>query len=301
MDNKDILIIGAGISGLTAAIYLQRAGRHVVVFEKSIPGGQIVSAAKVDNFPGNPGMNGADFAMRLYQQAMDLGAEFVNEEVIKIERADGELTVYTAGRSFRGSALIIATGAEHRRTGLPKEEDLIGKGVAFCASCDGAFYKDKTVAVYGGGNTALGDAEFLSRIASRVYLIHRRDGFKADRILTDMIRDIPNIIPVMDTTVVGLKGGDRLEALEVMDNKTGEIRDIPTDGLFVAIGMKPDTELYRGIVELDGNGYIVASDDTRTSVPNIYAAGDCRTKLIRQLTTASADGTTAAILASREN
>lgn len=298
MDERDILIVGAGTAGLTAAIYVQRAGRHAVIYEKSAPGGQIVTANEIQNYPGFVSVNGADFAYRLYEQAAGLGAEFISEEVLEIIPEKNSVTVRTAGGSRTGRALIYAAGASHRKLGLPEEEKLIGKGISFCANCDGAFFRNKRVAVNGGGNTALDDAIYLSRMASEVYLIHRRKEYRAEEALQKQIAEAPNIHPILDTVITGLKETDgHLSGLHLQNKESGEETELSADGLFLAIGMKPETNLLRGIVDLDEAGYIRAGEDTCTNVPNIFAAGDVRAKKIRQLTTAAADGTAAAIQA----
>lgn len=298
MNERDILIVGAGTAGLTAAIYVQRAGRHAVLFEKSAPGGQIVTANEIQNYPGFVSVNGADFAYRLYDQAVRLGAEFLSEEVLEIIPADHSVTVRTPAGTRTGRALIYAAGASHRRLGLPEEEKLIGKGISFCANCDGAFFRDKRVAVNGGGNTALDDAVYLSRMASEVYLIHRRKEYRAEEALQKQIAEIGNIHPILDTVITGLKENDgHLSGLRLQNKDSGEETELAAEGLFLAIGMKPETGLLKGIVKLDDAGYIIASEDTKTDVPNIFAAGDVRKKQVRQLTTAAADGTAAAIQA----
>lgn len=298
MDTRDILIVGAGTAGLTAAIYVQRAGRHAVIYEKSAPGGQIVTANEIQNYPGFMSVNGADFAYRLYEQAAGLGAEFLSEEVLEIVPSEDSVTVKTANGTRTGCALIYAAGASHRKLGLPEEDRLIGRGISFCANCDGAFFRDKKVAVNGGGNTALDDAIYLSRMASEVYLIHRRKEYRAEEALQKQLAEIKNIHPILDTLITGLEETDgSLSGLHLKNKETEAETELPVDGLFLAIGMKPETGLLKGIVQLDEAGYIIASEDTRTNVPNIFAAGDVRQKQIRQLTTAAADGTAAAIQA----
>ena len=252
MDERDILIVGAGTAGLTAAIYVQRAGRHAVIYEKSAPGGQIVTANEIQNYPGFVSVNGADFAYRLYEQAAGLGAEFISEEVLEIIPEKNSVTVRTAGGSRTGRALIYAAGASHRKLGLTEEEKLIGKGISFCANCDGAFFRNKRVAVNGGGNTALDDAIYLSRMASEVYLIHRRKEYRAEEALQKQIAEVPNIHPVLDTVITGLKETDgHLSGLHLQNKESGEETELSADGLFLAIGMKPETNLLRGIVDLD--------------------------------------------------
>jgi thioredoxin reductase (NADPH) len=300
MSNQDILIIGAGTAGLTAAIYVQRAGRHAVIYEKAAPGGQIITANEIQNYPGFLSVNGADFAYKLYEQASSLGAEFIFDSVLEIiPGKDAEnVTIRTSHGTRTGRALIYAAGASHRRLSLPEEDKLIGKGISFCANCDGAFFKDKITAVNGGGNTALDDALYLSHVARKVYLIHRRQGYRAEQALVKQVAETPNIHPVLDTVITSLKSTDgHLSGLTLKNTVTGAETSLAADGLFLAIGMKPETDLLRGIVDLNPSGYVIASEDTRTNIANIFAAGDVRAKQVRQLTTAAADGTAAAIQA----
>ena len=298
MSANDILIVGAGTAGLTAAIYVQRAGRHAVLFEKGAPGGQIVTANEIQNYPGYSSINGADFAYKLYEQATSLGAEFINGEVLKITPEKDAVTIQTARGTYSGNALIYAAGASHRRLGLANEEKLIGRGISFCANCDGAFFKGKTVAVNGGGNTALDDALYLSRVAKEVYLIHRRKEYRAEQPLQDAVMQTANIHPILDTTITALhETSGHLAAITLHNLVTQQDTELAVDGLFLAVGMKPETALLSGIVDLNEAGYILAGEDTRTSVNNIFAAGDVRNKTVRQLTTAAADGTAAAIAA----
>lgn len=298
MSANDILIVGAGTAGLTAAIYVQRAGRHAVLFEKGAPGGQIVTANEIQNYPGYSSINGADFAYKLYEQATSLGAEFINGEVLKITPEKDAVTIQTASGTYTSRALIYAAGASHRRLGLANEEKLIGRGISFCANCDGAFFKGKTVAVNGGGNTALDDALYLSRVAKEVYLIHRRKEYRAEQPLQKAVAETANIHPILDTTITALhETSGHLSAITLHNLVTQQDTELAVDGLFLAVGMKPETALLSGIVDLNDAGYILAGEDTRTSVNNIFAAGDVRNKTVRQLTTAAADGTAAAIAA----
>ena len=298
MNANDILIVGAGTAGLTAAIYVQRAGRHAVLFEKGAPGGQIVTANEIQNYPGYSSINGADFAYKLYEQATSLGAEFISSEVLRITPEKGAITIQTASGTWTGKALIYAAGASHRRLGLANEEKLIGRGISFCANCDGAFFKGKTVAVNGGGNTALDDALYLSRVAKEVYLIHHRKEYRAEQPLQKAVAETANIHPILDTTITELHEADgHLTSITLHNQLAQQESDLAVDGLFLAVGMKPETTLLSGIVDLNNAGYILAGEDTRTSVNNIFAAGDVRNKTVRQLTTAAADGTAAAIAA----
>ncbi len=294
----DIIIIGAGTAGMTAAIYAGRAGRSVKIMEQTMHGGQIINTSHVENFPGFDNIAGFEFATALYEQAVKFGAEFVYEKVTGIE-LDGDIKrVLTANGHYDARAVIIAGGARPRPIGVAGEEKFVGRGISFCATCDGAFYKNKTAAVIGGGNTALDDAIVLSQLAKKVYLIHRRQEFRAEKQLVEKVHKPDNIEFILDTVVTGVKGTQRLEALELENKITGEKTELAVDGVFVAIGQMPENDIFKNVVEVDAAGYIVAGEDCRTSCPGIFAAGDGRTKKVRQLTTAAADGTVAALAAS---
>lgn len=295
----DIIIIGAGTAGLSAAVYAQRAGKKALVLEGASYGGQIINTLDIENYPGIQHISGFDFATSLYQQAQDLGAEIRFDQVTGIDVDGDEKIVHTQGGDLRAKAVILATGVKRRKLGLPKEDALTGKGVSYCATCDGAFFRGKDVAVNGGGNTALEDAQFLTRMAKKVYLIHRRDAFRADPAEVEKIQGKENLELVMNSTVTDLIPGDdgKLAAIETTDKNTKEKRTIPVAGLFVAIGQAPSNEIFRNTVQLDPQGYIIAGEDCRTSCPGIFAAGDCRTKKVRQLTTAAGDGAVAALAA----
>ena len=289
----DIIIVGAGIAGMTAAIYGRRASKSVLVLEGASYGGQIINTASVENYPAAPHISGFDLASEIYNQAKSLGAEFKFEKVLKIKDGGTEKSVVTKKNSYSGKTVIIATGSENRRLGLENEKTLIGKGISYCATCDGAFYKDKTVAVVGGGNTALEDALYLSDIAQKVYLIHRRNTFRGEESTVEILRKKENVTFVYNSVVKKLNAGKRLESIEI-ENKNGNTETIAVNGLFVAIGRIPVNSEFSDLVELDGIGYIAASEDCRTNIPGIFAAGDNRTKEIRQLVTAAADGAVAA-------
>ena len=292
----DIIIIGGGTAGMTAAVYAGRAGRRVKVLEQTIHGGQIINTSHVENFPGFDNIAGFEFATALYDQAVKFGAEFVYEKVTGIEVEGDIKRVLTANGHYDAKAVIIATGARPRPIGVAGEEKFVGRGISFCATCDGAFYKGKTVAV--GGNTALDDAVVLSQLAEKVYLIHRRQEFRAEKQLVEKVHKPDNIEFILDTVVSGIKGDKRLEALELQNKVTGEKTELAVDGVFVAIGQMPENDVFKNVVEVDHAGYIVAGEDCYTSCPGIFAAGDGRTKKVRQLTTAAADGTIAALAAS---
>ena len=292
----DIIIIGGGPAGLTAALYALRAEKKVLVLEGSGFGGQIVYTQKVENFPGTLSMSGAEFADKLVEQVLAIGGEVEFEKVVSIK--DGEnKTVITDSGEYTAKSIIIATGVKNRPLGIDGEKELIGRGISFCAVCDGAFYKGKTVAVIGGGNTAVEDAIYLSALAEKVYLVHRRQEFRAEPRLIKELKEKENIELVLDSTVSALLKEEKLNGIEVTNKVTLEKREISVDGVFVAIGQVPQNKIFEGIVALDEYGYIIAGEDCKTSAEGIFAAGDCRTKSVRQLTTAVSDGTVAAIAA----
>ena len=292
----DIIIIGAGTAGLSAAIYALRAGKSVLLMEQLTYGGQIINTPEVENYPGIKSISGFDFAQGLYEQAEALGAELKYEQVTGIE--NGEVKkVKTSGGEYECKAIILATGAKNRPLGLDKETEFIGSGISYCATCDGAFFKGRVVAVNGGGNTALEDALFLSNYCKKVYLIHRRDEFRGEAKQVDKLKERENIEFVLNSTITELLGEDELKGVRVHDKVSGEDKDIELDGLFIAIGQMPENAAFAPLIELDKGGYIVAGEDCRTNVDGIYAAGDCRTKTVRQLTTAAADGAVAALAA----
>ena len=296
----DIIVIGGGTAGLTAALYASRAGKSVTLFEKESTGGQIVYSPKVENYPGLPGISGADYAAALTRQAESFGVTIEYAEVLGVEQTEAGYVVRSDAGSVTGHALILAVGTSHRKLGLEKEDDLVGCGVSYCAVCDGAFYRDAHVAVLGGGSTALTDALFLSGICSRVTLIHRRDTFRGEDALVARLREKSNVEFLLSSTVTGLQDADGvLTGITVRKLSTGEEQLLPVEGLFIAIGQLPQTELYRGFVELDDAGYIQAGEDCLTSQEGVFAAGDCRTKAVRQLTTASGDGAVAGLAACR--
>ncbi len=293
----DIVIIGGGTAGLTAAIYGARAGKAVTLFEGNIYGGQIVSSPHVENYPGIKKISGADFSFALYEQAADLGVSFINDKVTGIKEKGTGKIVTTASEAFECKAVIIATGAKNRTLGLEKEEQLIGRGVSYCATCDGAFFKNQTVAVVGGGNTALEDASFLAEYCERVYLIHRRDRFRGEQKTVDMLYSKPNVKIITDVVVTRLVGNEKLEAIEVANVKTDQAQNISVSGVFIAIGQIPQNEHFSELINLDSGGYVIAGEDCRTNVAGVFVAGDCRTKGVRQLSTAASDGTVSALAA----
>ncbi len=297
MDKTDIAIIGAGTAGMSAAIYAKRAGKNVIMFEGYMPGGQIVVTPEVDNYPALGKVSGYDFAMGLYNQATELGTEMISAEVKKVTRKNGGFLIEYDGGELEAKALIIATGAKNRKLGVEKEEKLTGYGVSYCATCDGAFFRGKTVAVIGGGNTAFEDAEVLASMCAKVYLVHRREGFRAEPEKVEKVRNMQNVEFILNAKVVALSGEDKVSGITLEDTRTGEKRELPLDGVFVAVGQTPSTDIFEGLVQRDKAGYIIAGEDC-IAADGIYAAGDCRTKKVRQLITAAADGSVAALAAS---
>jgi len=290
----DIIIIGAGPAGLTSAIYGRRANKKVLVLEAKTYGGQIINTLDIENYPVEEHISGFDFATKLYNQAKNLGAEILFEKVVDINDLDSEKEVVTTKNTYKAKAVIIATGSENRKLGLSKEDELVGKGISYCATCDGNFYKKKTVAVVGGGNTALEDALYLADIAEKVYLIHRRDEFRGEESTVKLLKEKNNIEFVYNSTVTKLNASDRLESIEVT-NKDGSVRTIEVSGLFVAIGRIPENENFAKLVNTDSAGYIIASENCHTNVEGIFVAGDNRVKEVRQLVTATSDGAIAAV------
>lgn len=293
----DIIIVGAGTAGLSAAIYGLRAGKSVLVLEQASYGGQIINTPEIENYPAIQKISGFEFATNLYNQAKNLGAEFAFEKVEGIEDKGQFKEVKTKDKSYEGKTVILATGAKNRSLGVEKEEELVGKGISYCATCDGMFYRGKVVAVNGGGNTAVEDATFLSDYVQKVYVIHRRDEFRADKAEVDRLVAKPNVELVLNSTVKRLEIDASGLTGVVVANKDGEERTLKVDGLFVAIGQAPDNQAFSELVELDGKGYISAGESTLTKTPGIFTAGDCRTKAIRQLATAASDGAVAGLAA----
>ena len=287
----DIIVIGAGIAGLTAAIYSKRAGKNVLVLESRTYGGQIVNTPSIENYPAAMGISGFEFATKIYEQTITLGAEIKFENVMSI--TDGKIkTVHTNQNDYQSPVVIIATGSKNRQLGLPNEEKLIGKGISYCATCDGAFFKNKVVAVIGGGNTAVEDALYLAGVAQKVYVIHRRNQFSAESVMVEQLQKQPNVEFIFDAQVTELIGEQKLSAINI--NTNNQARIINIDGLFVAVGRVPENEKFANVVTLDQHGYIIAGENCETSTPGIFTAGDCRTKEIRQLVTAAGDGAVAA-------
>lgn len=290
----DVIIIGAGPAGLSAAVYAKRAGFTTLVLDKSpVSGGQVLSTYEVDNYLGIPGVTGMELGEKFKNHAVSAGTEFVCAQVLSVD-AEGETkVVHTDKEDYEASAVIFAVGAHHAKLGVKGEEELTGMGVSYCATCDGAFFKNRKVAVVGGGDVAIEDAIFLARGCEKVYVIHRRDTFRAAHSLVDRAREMPNIEFIIDTTVTEICGEDMVEKLVLSNVKTKEQTELEVNGIFIAVGIVPDTELLQGVVRMDEKGYILSDELGNTSVSGIFTAGDCKKKRLRQIITAVADGANA--------
>lgn len=304
----DLVIIGSGPAGLSAAVYAKRAGLDTLVLEKSnMSGGQVLTTYEVDNYLGLPGVNGFDLGMKFREHADNMEIPFMVAEVERVEapghikaaelvssatRAAGHRIITNKGE-VEARTVLIATGANHARLGVPGETELSGKGVSYCATCDGAFFRNRTVAVVGGGDVAVEDAVFLARTSKKVFLIHRRDELRAARILQESVKQLPNVEILWDSVVEEIQGKEHVEGLLLRNLKSGERRSLEADGVFIAVGIHPNTEIFREVVDCDEKGYIAAGEDGQTSVPGIFAAGDVRTKPLRQIITAVSDGANA--------
>lgn len=303
----DLVIIGSGPAGLSAAVYARRAGFHTLVLEKStMSGGQVLTTYEVDNYLGLPGINGFDLGMKFREHADRMGVEFAEAEVVEVDGHDeAELLASEAGKKkhahrivtdkevYDAKAVLIATGANHSKLGVPGEEEFAGMGVSYCATCDGAFFRNRTVVVVGGGDVAVEDAIFLARTSKKVYLVHRRDELRAAKILQENLTALPNVEILWDTVVEAITGEEQVQSVKIKNVSTGEKRELETDGVFIAVGIHPNTEIFDGVVECDAKGYIVAGEDGVTTVPGIFVAGDVRTKPLRQIITAVSDGANA--------
>ena len=292
----DLIVIGGGPAGLTAALYARRANKTVLVIEKGSFGGQITYSPKVENIPGFTEITGNEFGEKMVEQVLAQEADVECAEVLEIK--DGVYkTVVTDSGDFTAKAIVIATGAKHRLLGLPGEEKYIGEGISFCAVCDGAFYEGKEVAVIGGGNSALQEAILLADLAKKVTVVQNLDFLTGEKKLQDKLATKSNVEVILGTVVDGFIGGDSLEGIRIRKEADGTVRDLMVDGVFVAIGLVPQNEVFAGLVPLDGRGYIISGEDCLTGTAGVFAAGDCRTKAIRQVTTAVADGAVAALAA----
>lgn len=290
----DIAIVGSGAAGMTSALYALRAKKSVLLLEKLTPGGQILNTHKIDNFPAAPGISGLDFAKTLKRQVTSFGGEFAIANVVKITTNGQTFQVQTDDEDVapKSKALILAPGSTERKLGLTNEQEYLGRGVSYCATCDGSFYKDKIVAVYGAGNTALYSVLYLSNLAKKVYLVNHGARYRADQSLVEKIKTLENVEILEHAEITALTGTHKLESVTLNDAQT-----LPLDGLFISIGRVPDNAFLDGFVELDAQGYIKSNESCRTSREGVFCAGDCRHKLINQLTTAVADGAVAATAA----
>ena len=287
----DMIVIGGGPGGYTAALYAARAGLNVLVLERLSAGGQMAQTHVIDNYPGFPeGIDGWDLAEKMLQQAERFGAKTEYAEVLSVDLLAQPKRISSSEGEFLAKTLVIATGAGPRPLGLPQEEALVGRGVGYCAACDGMFYKGKTVMVVGGGNSAAADALLLSRVAKKVYLVHRRDTLRATKVYHQPLMEAENVEFLWNSAAVALEHGQKLSGVRVKNLVSGEEKLVEVDGLFVSIGRKPATDLVAGQLALDENGYIIAGEDTVTSIPGVYAVGDVRQKQLRQIVTAVADG-----------
>ena len=291
----DIIIIGAGPAGMTAAIYASQARKKILILEKSVYGGQIVNADKVKNYPGFEEISGYEYANKLYNQVKTFNPDFKFEEVVEIKNNNEFKEVITNKNSYKSKSIIIATGAKNRKLGLPNEDKLIGKGVSYCSTCDGIFFKDKKVAITGGGNNAIDDALYLSDIANKVYLIYRQKDFKIDSLNLEKLKERNNVEFILNSNITELIGNEKLENIVVKDNDTSIENRLDIEGIFIAIGHIPVSSMCKNLVKTNELGYIIADENCNTNIEGIFAAGDIRIKAVRQLTTACGDGTVAAI------
>lgn len=289
---KDLIIIGSGPAGLTAGIYAERAKMDTIVIERNyMSGGQIIDTYEVDNYPGLPGINGFDLAQKMREHADKLGVDFVNAEVKRVEDLGDVKRIYTDKEVYEAKAVLFTSGAGHSKLGIPGEDTYGGKGVSYCATCDGAFYRGKDVAVIGGGNVAVEDAIFLARGSRKVYVVHRRDELRAIKSLQEQLFAMDNVEMVWDSVATEIVGNDgKTSGVRVHNKKAGTDKVLPVDGVFVAVGIVPNTELFKGICAMDDRGYIIAGEDGKTNTPGFFVAGDARTKQVRQVATAVGDG-----------
>lgn len=287
----DVVIIGGGPAGYTSAIYTTRAGFDTLVLEKFSAGGQMIQTAQIDNYPGFPdGVDGFELGTKMQQGAARFSAKTVRTEVTEVNLHNKIKKITTSDGVFHARSVIIATGAEHRHLGLENEEKLIGKGVGYCAACDGMFYKGKTALVIGGGNSAAADALLLSKICKKVIVVHRRDKLRAEKVYRDPLLKAQNVEFLWNSTVCGILAEDKVTGVIIRNSVDGKEEEIHTDGVFISIGRAPQTKIFRGQLDIDENGYIIADETTKTNINGVFAAGDVRTKPVRQIVTATADG-----------
>lgn len=289
----DVIIIGGGPAGLTAAIYTARAGLSTLVLEKMTPGGQTTISSHIENYPGFMDIMGWELADHLSEQATGSGAELVMQEVVGTDLTGTVKKVKTDADSYEARTVIFALGSERKKLNAPGEDEFLGKGVSYCATCDGNFFRNKTVAVIGGGNTAVGDAIQLAKICKKVYLIHRRDSFRAMHYLEEQLASLPNVTVLFNSSVERITGSNKVEAIKVKNSKDGELTTVSVDGVFVAVGMLPNSALLEGVIPLS-NGFVEAPESGETTIPGLFVAGDLRKKALHQIITAESDGANAA-------
>ncbi len=295
----DIAIVGAGPAGMTAALYAARAGKQVLLLEAESAGGQIINARCVENYPGTPAISGVELVDQMLLQLREIDLAPISANVVGLRREADGYSVLTDRETYAAKAVILAAGVGHRKLGVSGEEQFIGRGVSFCATCDGRFFKERDVAVVGGGNTAAQDVLSLAELCRKVYLIHRRAEFRAEKRLMDRVRALENVEIITDTAVCEIKGEFALQAVVLRDLKTEQTRELAVSGVFEAVGNLPRNAVFEPFVTLDKEGYILTDDECKTKAEGIFAAGDCRQKTVRQLTTATSDGTVAALAACR--
>ncbi|NMA67298.1 MAG: thioredoxin-disulfide reductase [Clostridiaceae bacterium] len=290
----DVIIVGGGPAGFTAALYAARAKLKTLIVERAFFGGQMAITNQMENYPGFEEVSGSQLAEKMYGQATKFGAEVEQTEVIELD-LDGDIKrIVTKEKTYEAKSVILAMGASPRKLGLANEDNFVGSGISYCATCDGAFFRDKDVAVVGGGDTAAEDAMYLARFCRKVYLIHRRDEMRATKVLADLVLNSPKVVPVWNSVVEEIIGQFGVEAVKVKNNKTGEVSQLDINGLFIAIGYIPNNELVKGKIELNEWGYIKTDEQMRTNIPGVFAAGDVREKTLRQVVTAASDGAAAA-------
>lgn len=295
MEKRELVILGAGPAGMTAAIYAKRSGLDVLVLEKGIPGGQIAITDEIENWPGVVHATGAELAESFRRHAEKFAPEFRDASVSKIEVRNGAKVLITEKEEIEAEAIILATGATFKKLGCPGEAEFTGRGVSYCAVCDGAFFQDVEIAVVGGGNTAVEEAVYLTQFASKVYIVHRRDAFRADKMAVERALENPKIVPVWNSVVESIQGSDMVEKLVVRNVKSGKISELPVEGVFVFTGMTPNAECVKGLVKTTEQGWIITNEKMETSLEGLFAAGDVRDKYLRQVVTAAGDGAVAAM------
>jgi len=300
MESRELVIIGAGPAGLTAGLYAARAAIDTVLIERGMPGGQAASTDRIDNYPGFPGgIGGFELSQKMADQAKEFGCEIIYSDVESIERDENAFIIKHLSGEITAKTVIVATGAKPIMLGIKGEQEFQGRGVSYCATCDGAFFKDKKIAVIGGGNAAVEEALFLTKFASKAYIVHRRDQLRAAKLAQKKAFENPKIEFIWDSVLGEIKGDKTVEKVIVKNVKTGEESELSVDGVFVYIGTQANSDLLRGLVDLDERGYVIAAEDTVTKMPGLYAAGDLRKKPIKQVVTAAADGAVAAMQAEK--